>query len=448
MTRKMNQNFMFVIAVSILLSVLLTAIVSYRLFQQEVFAGLSSCAKMIEQLGLIERMKEDGYVQPENELRITWIGEDGSVLYDSYTPAIVSTDHSSRPEVMDAQQNGEGYSIRKSQTMDESIFFYAKRADNGTIIRMAKETGSILQVYKNILPAVFFIALFSFLISAWIARKLVKAFVRPIAQMADDMSHLENVDAYKELTPFVELIREQHEEVKQNARIRQEFTANVSHELKTPLTAISGYAELIANGMATKKESRHFAEEIHENAQRLLKLINDILALSELDDVQGHTLSLERVNVYEIARQCIHKLEPVAAKHEVCLLLEGEPLLIDADRELLAEMIYNLCDNAIRYNKNGGNVWVSVTDRLSVRDNGIGISPQYQKRVFERFFRVDKSRSKKTGGTGLGLAIVKHIAQAHRACIALESEEGVGTTISVMFPGSASALEGWGAAHE
>ena len=190
---------------------------------------------------------------------------------------------------------------------------------------------------------------------------------------------------------------------------------------------------MIANGMASKKEGRHFAEEIHGNAQRLLVLINDILQLSQLDDSSDYHRSFGEVDIYALAVRCVKMLQPVADKHGVTLSLKGTPFVISANQGLMEELIYNLCDNAIRYNRRGGHVWVTVTDKLIVQDDGIGISPKYQKRVFERFFRVDKSRSRKTGGTGLGLAIVKHICEVHGADISLDSDIDIGTTIRVEF---------------
>lgn len=424
---------MMVIAVSIILSVLFTTIVSYRFFQKEVFAELSSFAEIMEDLDFMERMEDEGVVNPHDALRITWIAQNGSVLYDSYSGNDALDNHKGRPEVAQAMKKGEGTSVRKSETMGKNIFFYARRTADGTILRIAKEAGSIWNVYSNTLPITLLVAVLSFLISVWIARQLTKAFVSPIEQMASDMEHLQNVSTYKELMPFIELIRSRHQEALLNAKIRQEFTANVSHELKTPLTSISGYAELIATGMASKKEGRHFAEEIHGNAQRLLALINDILQLSELDDAPDDSLSFEPVDVYGLAARCVEMLQPIADKHGVTLSLKGTPLVIHADKSLLEELLYNLCDNAIRYNREGGHVWVTVTNQLIVQDDGIGISPKYQKRVFERFFRVDKSRSRKTGGTGLGLAIVKHIAEVHHADISLDSDVGIGTTIRVLF---------------
>ncbi len=434
MARKINLNFMVVIAVSILLSVFFTTAVSYRFFQKEVFAELSSFAELMEDLDFMERMEDEGVVNPHDALRVTWIAQDGSVLYDSYLGNGALDNHKERPEVVLAAQKGEGMSVRKSKTMGQNIFFYARRTADGTILRIAKQAGSIWNVYGNTLPITLLIAVLSFLISVWIARQLTKAFVSPIEQMASDMGNLQNVVTYKELMPFIELIRSRHEEALMNARMRQEFTANVSHELKTPLTSISGYAELIATGMASKKEGRRFAEQIHGNAQRLLALINDILQLSELDGSPDEGLSFEPVDVYGLAGHCMEMVRPIADKHGVTLSLKGTPLVIRADRRLMEELLYNLCDNAIRYNRQGGHVWVTVTDKLIVQDDGIGISPKYQKRVFERFFRVDKSRSRKTGGTGLGLAIVKHIAQVHGASVSLDSDVGIGTTVRVEFP--------------
>ena len=225
----------------------------------------------------------------------------------------------------------------------------------------------------------------------------------------------------------------------ENARLRQEFTANVSHELKTPLTAISGYAELVENGMVAEEgEVRRFCSEIHKNAGRLLVLINDVIRLSELDDSENQE-TMEPVNLYECAKNCVDMLQLNAEKHGVTLTVSGVNVVISANHQMVDEVLYNLCDNAIRYNKEKGSVSVIVEDRLdlavlTVKDTGIGIPREHQERIFERFYRVDKSRSKSTGGTGLGLAIVKHILLKLNAEIALKSEPGEGTEITVTFP--------------
>ena len=218
--------------------------------------------------------------------------------------------------------------------------------------------------------------------------------------------------------------------------MRQEFTANVSHELKTPLTSISGYSELIENGMAGEENIARFAGEIHQNAGRLIALINDIIELSELDGNTENKIVFEDINLYEIALTTIHMLSPVAEKRNIHFRLLGDEYVVKGNKDMLEEVTYNLCDNAIRYNHDGGNIWIEIDAKkhtMSVRDDGIGISEENQLRVFERFFRVDKSRSKKTGGTGLGLAIVKHIVELHDARIILESEEGEGTCVTVVF---------------
>ena len=253
--------------------------------------------------------------------------------------------------------------------------------------------------------------------------------------------------------PFVNTIRKQHDDILKNATMRQEFTANVSHELKTPLTSISGYSELIESGMATDQDVTRFAGEIHKNSKRLLTLINDIIRLSELDSTSEDE-NYEDIDLYDIAETCVDMLKINAENNDVTINLSGSHQVVHANRQMMEELVYNLCDNAIRYNKAGGRVDVKV-DRekiddnkkdqtgqeisydavvLQVRDTGIGISEEHQGRIFERFYRVDKSRSKLTGGTGLGLAIVKHIVAKHpSAHIELDSTLGEGTDIRVVF---------------
>lgn len=217
-------------------------------------------------------------------------------------------------------------------------------------------------------------------------------------------------------------------------RIRHEFTANVSHELKTPLTSISGYAEMIENGMAKKDDVRVFAERIRRESNRMLSLVSDIITLSELDE-QQILKQAETVDLYELVKETAETLKSAAMLRGVSVQISGGPMPVHGVRALLSELIYNLLDNAIRYNRDNGSVSVRTAERtLSVRDTGIGIPKHHISRIFERFYRVDKSRSKATGGTGLGLAIVKHICEEHHATVTLESAEGIGTEITVTFP--------------
>ena len=220
-------------------------------------------------------------------------------------------------------------------------------------------------------------------------------------------------------------------------QMRREFTANVSHELKTPLTSISGFAELIENGMAKPADIKKFAAKIHTESARLLTLIGDIIMLSELDETPER--ELKQLDLCPVVQKCVERLQPAAERAEVSLRFDGESVSVMADTAQIEDMVENLCDNAIRYNRKGGDVIVTLKREedkavLTVADTGIGIPPEHQNRIFERFYRVDKSRSKETGGTGLGLAIVKHIAEQHHAKLSLRSTLGEGTVIQVSFP--------------
>ena len=224
----------------------------------------------------------------------------------------------------------------------------------------------------------------------------------------------------------------------QRERLRQEFSANVSHELKTPLTSISGFAELMAQGSVPPDKMREFSADIHQEAQRLIALVEDIMKLSKLDE-NASLPEKESVDLYTLSRDVLDSLTAVAARQDVHLALEGESGEIMGVWQLLHEMVYNLCDNAIKYNRPGGRVTVTVKKlptavRLTVADTGIGIPPADQNRIFERFYRVDKSHSKRVGGTGLGLSIVKHGAMLHNAKLSLQSIPERGTAITLDFP--------------
>ena len=236
----------------------------------------------------------------------------------------------------------------------------------------------------------------------------------------------------------MQTIRTQHENILRAAKVRQDFTANVSHELKTPLTAISGYSELMEAGMVQGEEVKHYAKEIRHNSNRLLALINDIIHLSEMDRTE-YEVPMQQVNLSELVQNNLESLKVSAEQREVALRYVGEPAYVYGNAGLLEELLWNLCDNAIRYNVEQGMVKVQVEKtkdkvNLVVSDTGIGIPVEHQERIYERFYRVDKSRSKETGGTGLGLAIVKHIVAQHDAELELISKPGEGTKITVSFP--------------
>ena len=278
-------------------------------------------------------------------------------------------------------------------------------------------------------------------LAALLAGVLTRRLVQPMLRMTDDLDHIQEKVPYRELIPFADTIYSDRAMRESNEKMRQEFTANVSHELKTPLTSISGYAEMIETGLARPEDVAAFGQKIHREAARMLRLVNDIIQLSHLD-ASGSTRDtpvMEQVDLADIARECAERLMVNARRAYVTLSCRGESAPVMGAPGLLEELCQNLCDNAIRYNRPGGRVVLETgltkegRPYLSVQDNGIGIPRQAQSSVFERFYRVDKSRSKATGGTGLGLAIVKQIARIHAARIHLDSEEGAGTTVTVTF---------------
>lgn len=437
MKKKINRQLMLISSMAVAITLLLMATVFYRILQAQVIEDLKVYAHMLAEDGILDKIENNRSVFKRDSMRITVIASDGGVLYESSADATAMDNHLERPEVQEAVKNGEGQSVRQSSTMEMNTFYYTVLLEDGSILRVARESHSIWSILYQSLP-VFLVTLILLLVVCLVlSRYLTKTLVLPIKRMAADMNHIETVNVYEELVPFAETIKAQHEAILSNANMRQEFTANVSHELKTPLAAISGYSELIENGMASGQDVIRFASGIHQSANRLLTLINDIIRLSELD-VMRQEEPFEDINLYELARDSIEILQVRAEEHGVILSVEGSPCTIQGDKQMIEELIYNLCDNAICYNNIGGSVCVTVgivdgKTILRVRDTGIGIPKESQERIFERFYRVDKSRSKSTGGTGLGLAIVKHIVAVHNAHISLVSEVGKGTDITITF---------------
>lgn len=434
MKKKINFQFMIISAVGILLSLVLSTVVFYELLKKEVMDELSIYAHLIENME--GELSEDIYTDENlKAVRLTVVLKDGTVAYDSYADAEKMENHSNRPEIQQAWKNGAGKAVRDSNTSERNTFYYAIQLSDGKVLRVAKEVGSIWSVFISILPGMVVTLIILLAISMGISNLLTKSLLRPIKHLSENLDNPEDVPVYKELRPFMNTIQEQHKNILMSAKMRQEFTANVSHELKTPLTAISGYSELIENNMTTKEETLRFAGEIHKSANRLLTLINDTIHLSQLDVTEQEVL-FEALDLYQIAKDCVGTLKVAAKKYDISISMHGTNAYLEGNREMLEELVMNLCDNAIRYNNKGGRVDVTVKPMgnqiyLCVEDNGIGIPKEHQERVFERFYRVDKSRSKSTGGTGLGLAIVKHILQKHDAKLEMTSEVGKGTKIEI-----------------
>lgn len=438
MKRKINVQLLGIAGIAILLTLLMVSSIFYELFQKQVMEDLKITAHLLDNMEATSFQKEDIDDLNLENVRVTLINSDGTVQFDSNAQIGQMGNHSQRPEVQEAFQTGEGHAVRRSDTLDKSAFYYAVKMQDGSVLRVAKETNSILSIFYSSLPIVLILVILLFLLCTFLAHFLTKKLVKPIEDLANNLDSKTEIHTYPELIPFMDTIHKQHDDIMKSARMRQDFTANVSHELKTPLTSISGYSELIENGMATNEDVTRFAHEIHKNSSRLLTLINDIIRLSELDTTDAKS-AFEKVNLYQIARTCVEMLQVNAENHDVTITFWGEQAYVFSTKEMMEELLYNLCDNAIRYNNENGTVHVSVKNIegrviLNVKDTGIGIPIEHQERIFERFYRVDKSRSKSTGGTGLGLAIVKHIVAQSDADMRLSSEPGKGTNIEIEFP--------------
>ncbi len=486
--------------------------------------------------------------------RLTWIAEDGTVLYDSETDSSQMENHNEREEVKEARKNGYGESVRYSTTLTERQMYCAKLLDDGTVLRLSDSQYTWWTILLSMMQPILFIVTVAVAISLLLAFRLSKNIVKPLNSLNLD-SPLEN-SAYPELEPLLSRLAAQQHQLKLQAselerkrnefltatgnmmegivllsdkgellsinaaasrllgvspycvgkdilllnnsyemqelvhralsgehtettlpvggsdyqinatpvmsdgkvagaalvifdvtekekaeQIRREFTANVSHELKTPLQSISGCAELLSNGMVKPEDVPEFSHRIYSESQRLISLVEDIIGLSRLDE-GAEDMQRTNVDLHKLAETAIDSLSNAAKEAGVALELCGDGAEVYGIPQLLGTIVYNLCDNAIKYNRRGGSVTVTTENgaggvTLTVSDTGIGIPKDQQDRIFERFYRVDKSHSKDVGGTGLGLSIVKHAALLHNATVSVDSTPGAGTTFTVFFPSAA-----------
>ena len=505
---------------------------------------LSLAAEATEQLGESYLSNVDS-----NRYRLTWVGTDGTVIFDSHADAASMENHAAREEIKEALVSGTGSSTRHSSTLTEQTIYEATRLNDGSALRISVSRATALVLVLGMLQPILIVLVIAIVLSAWLAHSMAKRVVEPLNKLNLEKP-MEN-DVYEELSPLLRRIHAQHKEIKfqmnalkrkqdefdqitgnmkealvlldntgriisinpaakalfgagstcvgedfltidrkQNMRValdeantqghadfhtkkngreyqfdlsridsdgnnhgmvilafditeqvnaekhRQEFTANVSHELKTPLQSIIGSAELMENGIVKEEDIPRFVGHIRKEASRLVYLIDDIIRLSQLDE--GDEMPHEDVSLRVLSEEICETLADAAKLKDVSLEVTGDDGVINGVRRLLYEVVYNLCDNAIKYNNPGGKVEVAIVEqqgtvKISVSDTGIGIAPEHQDKVFERFYRVDKSHSKQSGGTGLGLSIVKHAVQYHHGKITVESELNKGTTISVLF---------------
>ena len=348
--------------------------------------------------------------------------------------------HLEREEIVDALKLGKGESKRYSTTLLERQLYCAVRLADGSVLRLSSSQPAWWSLALGMVRPILLVALAAVGISLFLAFRLSKWIIRPLNTL--NLDELESAAAYEEVTPLLERIGSQQEKIRRQEaeaeQMRQEFTANVSHELKTPLTAISGYAELLSEGMVKREDVPHFSKQILAESRRMIALVEDIIRLSHLDE-GADDMQREDVDLYELAALTIRNLTPAAESAGISLHLSGERAMLYGIPFLLETILFNLCDNAIKYNRKGGSASIRIETApeavlVSVSDTGIGIPKPEQERIFERFYRVDKSRSKAVGGTGLGLSIVKHAAIVHDARIEIDSTVGKGTTFTVIFP--------------
>lgn len=483
--------------------------------------------------------------------RITYIDQDGTVLFDNEADVSEMENHKDREEFQKAEKYGAGESSRYSSTLSKKTIYYALRLKDGTVLRVSGTQDTVLALVKNLVLPLCWILFLMLGLSGIIASAISKRIVKPVNEL--DLEHPEENQIYEELSPLLSKIHRQNREIQkqlelakqqqeefalitenmqeglividkytmilsanssawnlfrvdktrqgesiycldraedfrhviehvlggehaelilklngndiqlianpvvrgqktegavillvdvteklERENLRREFSANVSHELKTPLTSISGFAEIIQNGFVQEQDIPKFAGRIYKEAQRLLQLVEDVIQISQLDEEKTPYI-WEPVDIYQVCKNAFDSLKEKAQQMNVHLYICGESMKIEAVRTLLEEAVYNICDNAIKYNRNDGNVSIFLTQnaqeaQIVVKDTGIGIPREDQDRVFERFYRVDKSHSKEIGGTGLGLSIVKHAVSTLKGSIVLRSEEGNGTEICMKFP--------------
>ena len=436
MRKKIQSSMILVITLTMLIAYAITTLVVYR---QTIHIMDGEVRQEADYINVALDTSGESYLKTMDNVhvdtRITLIDPDGKVKYDSKEDDVTLQNHKNRPEVKAALKNGSGQDIRESNTLNKEMFYYAVKLENGDILRVSKTVDTAFRTAMKVFPAMGLIALIMLAFAGILVKWQVTRLIRPINRL-DLENPLEN-DVYEELTPLLKSIDKQNKEKDAVANMRKEFSANVSHELKTPLTSISGYAEIMKSGLVKPEDMKSFAERIYNEARRLITLVEDIIKLSKLDEGNVQ-LEKEEVDLYKLTREILTRLSPQAAKRKVHVEVTGEPVEYVGIRQILDEMIYNICENAIKYNKESGKltVWVGNTlqgKKVCVTDTGIGIPENETDRIFERFYRVDKSHSKETGGTGLGLSIVKHGAMLHGAKIHVDSKLGEGTKIELIF---------------
>lgn len=427
--------------------------------EQNLIERARMCAVVLNTVAPERRMPliQEQFPGPE---RYTLIDATGKVVYDSYSNGTLLDNHYERPEMLAAENEGEGVLVRRSETQNIDAIYVAERLDDGWFIRVSEERLSLTAFFGTLALPIGLVLCGACLIVVVLSRLLTYRIMKPLNAL--DVNNPLASEGYEEMRPLLvrideqqQLLKQQNEELKRAEGLRQEFSANVSHEMKTPLQVIAGSAEMIAHGMVAPQDIQDFGDQIYRESQRLRALINDVLTLSRLDDPAFAHASTQQVDLYEIARRTYERLQPIVREKSIALSLMGEHVVVKGNESLLEQAVVNLMENALRYTPAGGTVVVNIDQDLDdhnigtqgskesvyasyavveVKDTGMGISEEDQPKVFERFYRTEKSRSKETGGTGLGLAIVKHVALTHGGDVSVESALGKGSTFTMRIP--------------
>lgn len=407
----------------------------YNYFEKQIFSELETESVFLENVIKNQNIENLSKIKTSN--RITLIDFDGNVFFDNKVSIEQMENHGSREEFLAAKLNGSAQVSRFSSTMTEKTLYFARLINNDYVLRISCNQHSVWVLILGMSQILLIMFVLALVISGIFASLMSKKIVEPLNKI--DLENPEESEVYDELKPFIKRIVEENFEKAQREELRAQFSANVSHELKTPLTSISGFAEILKNGGTDEKTTKDFASTIYDESQRMIALVNDIIKLSKLDE-KSISLEKEEISLKEVVNEVFSVLQASANKKNVKLLISADSGLINGVQPVIYEMVYNLIDNAIKYNKNGGVVEVEIKSSddnekviFSVKDSGIGIALNEKERIFERFYTVDKSRSKENGGTGLGLSIVKHAAKYHDASILVDSEVSKGSTFTVIF---------------
>ena len=449
MSKKIFRAIFFVSTFFLLISFFVISGILYSEFLENEKSYLRTEIKFLKELlstqdDFLQKFKSDTY-------RLTLISEEGDVIFDSKANINEMNNHINRKEIEKAIEIGSGESLRYSDTLLEKTIYIATLLPNQNILRISTNINTIWAMIFELVPTFFLIFVILTICCGFLSNYLAKQIIAPLNKLNLD-NPMEN-QIYDEVSPLLYRIHKQNKKIKEQMKdlqqkidekiemqkVKEEFSANVSHELKTPLQSIIGYTELFENNLVKPEDSGKFIGNIKKESLRLVALINDIIHLSELDEIEK--VKFEKVDLAEVISETISLLTSSASKRNLTLHFENKigNGIVQGVPSYIQEIVYNLIDNAIRYNKEGGKVFVALEKlqngkvEFSVKDTGIGIPEEYQQRVFERFFRVDKSHSRETGGTGLGLSIVKHAAKIQNAKLTLESQENHGTRVVVEF---------------